>query len=534
MNPLSIVFIASTEYDSLGIGYLASALISAGFKIKVIDFLSDKADVLRDLKRLSPIIVGFSVIYQYHLRYFIDLVSYLREGGISCHFTAGGHYASLKPEELFSYIPAIDSIVRFEGENTINELALRLKAGNDWKCVNGLAFMKNGKITFSPSRPFEKDLDKFPYPFRPPLKKFAFGIKFTTIIAGRGCIHNCSFCNIRKFYHQGAAVLKRIRRPEMVVNEMALLYKTRGCSIFLFLDDDFPVTSQTGSDWIIRFCHELKRKGFDKKILWKISCRPDEVDEETFSLMKNCGLFTVFLGIEDGTDEGLEGLNKNMTVAESLRGIRILKKLQIGFDYGFMLFQPWSTFKTINDNIAFLENIIGDGYAPVNYLKLMPYYETSVEKQLIHEGRLKISEGIRDYDFIDQQMNLFYNFTADCFREWLHHACGLENLIHWTVNYFQVYERFFDIDDEFLILKKKLRSTISQSNRFLLNKMKELSSIFESGMFIDYNQEPLKTLKEVIFLKHLYFKKKILSYSDMISDIALNTAVTKLLKIHPQ
>ncbi len=90
-------------------------------------------------------------------------------------------------------------------------------------------------------------------------------------------------------------------------------------------------------------------------------------------MMKEHGLYQVFLGIDDGTDSGLIRLNKHMTVAESLRGINILKKLAIGFDYGFMLFQPASTFKSVNQNLDFLRQLCSDGSTPVTFLKLMPF-----------------------------------------------------------------------------------------------------------------------------------------------------------------
>ena len=94
---------------------------------------------------------------------------------------------------------------------------------------------------------------------------------------------------------------------------MEYLFYKKGCSVFIFEDDDFPVVNWEKSDWIERFCRELERKGLNEKIIWKINCRPDEIEEEKFSLMKRIGLFLVFLGIEDGTDTGLKRLNKHMT-----------------------------------------------------------------------------------------------------------------------------------------------------------------------------------------------------------------------------
>jgi anaerobic magnesium-protoporphyrin IX monomethyl ester cyclase len=530
MNTHTVVFIASREYDNLGIGYMAALLSGAGFTTKVIDFLKNKDDILRTVEKINPLIIGFSVIFEYHIKQFIDLVISLREKGINCHFTSGGHYASLKPEELFDFIPLFDSIVRFEGEYTMLELAECIRSGTDWKRIDGIVYKENGKLVINHPRPFEKDLDTFPFPLRPPLKSFAFENKFATIIAGRGCVHNCSFCNTGKFYGQSTGFLKRIRRPEMVVNEIAWLYKKRNCPIFLFLDDDFPLKSPQEPGWLKRFCDELRKKRLNDKILWKICCRPDEVEEESFTLMKENGLFLVFLGIEDGTDTGLKRLNKHMTIEESLNGIHILKKLQIGFNYGFLLFQPWSTFRSVNDNLDFLRKICGDGCTTVSYLKLMPYYETAVEKELLKEGRLKISPGIRDYDFIGDSMNHFYEFVADCFKEWLWNNEGLENLTKWVKNFFLVYPHLFSHDEDFASLERSFTGFVSESNLFCLDTLKELSGIFESGLYLNEEHGLLKTWKEKITLKHRYFKERILDCSDELYAKALNHAIQSVLK----
>ncbi|MDZ7634714.1 MAG: hypothetical protein U5L72_09970 [Bacteroidales bacterium] len=49
----------------------------------------------------------------------------------------------------------------------------------------------------------------------------------------------------------------------------------------------------------------LKKEYSREKILWKINCRPDEIDAESFAMMKQHGLFLAFIGLEDGTDDGL-------------------------------------------------------------------------------------------------------------------------------------------------------------------------------------------------------------------------------------
>src|ERR1035437_851010 len=509
MNTHPVAFIAFKQFDNLGVGYMASVLSEAGYEPMIIDFNERKKEILKILKNQKPLVVGFSVIFQNHIYEFKELISYLRRAGVNCHFTAGGNYASLRYEELLKIIPSLDSVVRFEGEYTFLELVKCIYNGADWKKIKSIAFMNDGNLIANPLRPLEKNLDSFPFPKRSPLKEYALDKKFATILAGRGCIHNCLFCNVREFYQQLSGPKKRIRRPEIVVEEIELLHHEEDCSVFLFQDDDFPVRPDEGSEWIKTFCRELERKNLTDKIMWKINCRPDEIDHYSFAMMKNHGLFLVFLGIEDGTDIGLKRLNKHMTVAKSLKGINILKKLEIGFDYGFMLFQPTSTYGSVCDNLDFLREICGDGYSAVTFLKMLPYFETRIEKQLREEGRLKGKPGFLDYDFRDESMNHYYDFVTDCLIDWLRDSDGLLNIAKWARNYISVFSCYFELTPEIPLISKDIKNTISECNLYLLDKMKELAPLFESGKYNSGNYKDLNSYREDINMKHDHFIEQI-------------------------
>ena len=514
MNSDPVVFIAFEEFDNLGIGYLSSVLSENGYRSSVIDIRDGKEEILNILLTTKPLIVGFSVIFQYHIYEFEELIIFLRRGGIECHFTAGGQYASMRYEELLNIIPSLDSIVRFDGEYTFLELVNCISSGKNWKEITGIVYKNNNQVIVNRLRTVEKDLDKFPLPMRSPLKEYAFGRKFATILAGRGCIYNCSFCYLREYYNLSTGPVKRIRKPEKVVWEIELLHHKMDCSVFLFQDDDFPVKTNNGAGWIRKFCSELNSKNLVNNIIWKINCRPDEVNYDSFALMKKHGLFLVFLGIEDGTDIGLVRLNKHNTVAKSVEGINILKTLNIGFDFGFLLFQPWSTFKSVIDNLNFLEEICGDGFSPVTFMKMMPYSGTPVEKELGDLGRLKGKPGFLDYDFEVCALDHYYKFTTDCFSEWLRDPDGIVNVTKWCRNYISDCTHFFEIIPEINGLSAELKGITAESNIFLLNTMKELAGIFESGKYnkLDYND--LKHFKRNIKRKHKF-------YTDQIRNVIL-------------
>jgi len=100
MNSKSVVFIAFQERENLGIGYMHAILSGAGYDVHIIDVRKDKAEILRELKEMDPLLVGFSVIFENHIYDFQELIEYLRSNSVQSHFTAGGHFASLRPTEL--------------------------------------------------------------------------------------------------------------------------------------------------------------------------------------------------------------------------------------------------------------------------------------------------------------------------------------------------------------------------------------------------------------------------------------------------
>jgi anaerobic magnesium-protoporphyrin IX monomethyl ester cyclase len=525
-----VVFIAFKEFDNLGVGYVASMLSVKGSRTHIIDFRNSREEILELVRKENPLVVGFSVIFQYHIYEFRDLIDYLRKSGVTSHFSAGGQYASMRYEDLFNFIPSLDSIVRFEGEYTFLELVTCIHSGSDWRKIKGLAYKDNGKTRITPLRPPEMDLDKFPFPVRSPLRNYALDRRFATLIAGRGCVNNCSFCNNTEYIRQSSVPFRRIRKPEKVVEEIDFLYHKKDCSVFLFEDDDFPVKTKDGSDWIDKFCKSLKRKKLVNKIIWKINCRPDEVDYDSFNTMKNHGLFLSFLGIDDGTDSGLVKLNKHMTLEDSMRGISILKELEIGFDYGFMLFQPASSFKSVNDNLDFLRKLCGDGYTSVSFLKTEPFFDTRIEKKLRKEGRLKGRPGFLDYNFLISSLDHYYKYISELFLEWINDSEGVSNIIRWARNYILVFSSFYKMRPEVQALSAEIRKTSAQSNMFVLDTLKELSFVFESGKYENLKINDLSFYRENIKVTHDHFKEKIGKLIRNVSRIAEYQRLSQLIK----
>ena len=469
----SVMLVAYQDQDNLGVGYLASIVLEAGFHPIIVDYRLGPEKILELARLHQPIVIGFSIIFQFHTPAFQQLMKYLRTNGVECHFTAGGHYPSLRWREVLQAVPELDSIVRFEGEWTFLDLVKSLDGGRDSTGLDGLAYRTGDELVTNRPRALELDLDNFPPPMRPPLRREILGRKEVTLIAGRGCLYNCSFCSIRQFYSAPPGPLKRIRRPEMVVREMELLHQQYQASVFLFQDDDFPATARNGRDWVNRFAHLLHDTGLDREVLWKINCRADEVEEERFSMLRDAGLVNVYLGIESGTSDGLELMNKHTKPETNLHAVKVLRRLGLNCDFGFMIFDPTSTLHSVGRNLDFLDQLCGDGYMAVTGCKMIPYADTSIEKWLQKEGRLEVRGEYENYHFLNPEVETLYSWFIDTFATWIEGPRGVLTGSRRAKYSLSVHQRLADRSERADNLGQEVTAIVSAANLLFTSAMRE-------------------------------------------------------------
>jgi radical SAM superfamily enzyme YgiQ (UPF0313 family) len=457
------------DQGNLGLGYLGAVLEQHGFKAELLDFRAGKDAIFESVRSSQPLLVGFSLIFQYYLAEFQSLARDLRQRGVHSHFCIGGHFATLRFEELLARVPEIDSVVRCEGELTLLALMRRLAAGKDWRGLAGLAYREGERVVATVPRPLIDNLDDLPYPLRDGETLAVLGKGASPILAGRGCARNCSFCSIRQFYLGAPGKKIRRRSPNEVVREMQYLFAERNVSIFLFQDDDFPVHARSGRGWIDQFAGALTSTGLAANVIWKISCRADEVDFTLFATLRRAGLYMVYLGLESGTDEGLKALNKQLTVADNLRAVRILKDLDLSIAYGFMLFDPSSSFASVQHNIAFLRQICDDGMLPVVACRMLPYAGTPIEDKLRREGRLRGDVLNPDYAFREPRLDRCFHRVNAYLTHFMQGTNALSNQIGWAWQEYWIMRRLFPVLPDLDAYRRFLQAITSESNAFFLD-----------------------------------------------------------------
>jgi hypothetical protein len=260
---------------------------------------------------------------------------------------------------------------------------------------------------------------------------------------------------------------------------MGLLYR-EGTRFFLFQDDDFAARTNAQQEWLSHFLHALDNSGMVGEIAWKISCRVDDLDEQIIDACRARGLACVYLGVESGNMTSLRTLNKHTSVESNHSAIALLKRKNINFNIGFMLFDPSSSMVTIRENLDFLRQVASDGTFPVNFCKMLPYAGTPIEYQLREAGRLRGTLLQPDYDFLDPRIDKFAYFVSKIFSRRNFAPLGLFNrLLQVQISQqLEIHFRRLGSNDECV---RKLQQIISDSNQTALDVLSKLLGIFQDG-----------------------------------------------------
>ena len=106
-----------------------------------------------------------------------------------------------------------------------------------------------------------------------------------------------------------------------------------------------------------------------------------------FGRLRDAGLYLVYMGLESGNEAGLSAHKQIWSRPIPSRGD--LEVLGLLVEYGFMLFDPSSTFDSVRDNVEFLRAILPDGSGGAMFCRMLPYGGTPIRDRLRDEGRLR-------------------------------------------------------------------------------------------------------------------------------------------------
>lgn len=333
----------------LGIAYIAAVLELDGVEVKIIDAPAVSLDheaIQEEVKKYRPDMVAITSVTP-TLPSALKVARMSKEACPEALIVLGGYHPTFTYPELLKY-DFIDLIVRGEGEYTMLELVQTLEEGGDLKKVNGIA---TSDFT-TPSRPVIDDLDSLPFPARHLLpmedyKIMNMKLPVGTLVSGRGCPYQCSFCASSAMHGQKL----RLRSSDGVVDEMEHLVDDHNSEMLAFMDDTFCLNKKR----IIDICDEIKSRKFDN--YWGCTARVDTLSEELLQKMKDAGCITLFLGVESADQQNLNEINKNITISRIKKTFELTRKLGVRTIASVVLGMPGDTRKSIENTVRFVKNL---------------------------------------------------------------------------------------------------------------------------------------------------------------------------------
>jgi len=326
-------------YDSvlksipLGLLSISRYLDKEGYKIKIIDQRVDKnwEKNLRKELNNSPICFGTTSTTGYQIKNALE-ASKIVKSDSDVPIIWGGTHSTILPKQTLMN-KNIDVVVKVEGDFTFYKLVRNIEKNKSLDGIKGICYKDDGKIIENPTSSL-LDLNKLPpIPYNliklKNYSQFSFG-NDVLMETSRGCVNKCKFC-----YEPAYNKCRwRALTSEKVIENIKFVVDKFKVDNIWFSDNNFFVDIKRANKVIDGIIDE----GLD--INWNCEAHVNLLSKynlKELSKIENSGLKWLSMGVESGSQDILNSINKNITPE---RAIDLNKKLK-NFDslipkYNFM------------------------------------------------------------------------------------------------------------------------------------------------------------------------------------------------------
>jgi anaerobic magnesium-protoporphyrin IX monomethyl ester cyclase len=314
----------------LGLLMVGGPLIDAGHEVRLLDAESRwlrLPQVVREVSSWRPDIVmtghaGSTPAHPTCIR-MLRAIKGACPGIVTVY---GGVYPTYHSGRILSEEPAVDLIVRGEGEATTLDLLRGLESGGlrvgpHLEEIPGIAYRHGEQVVLTETRPPISVLDDWRVGWEL-IERWddyqCFGRGRAAIVQfSRGCPHRCTYCGQYGFW-----VKWRHRDPEKLADEVAWLHRTHGVR-FITLADENPTTLP--EQWRA-FLEAVRNRRIPVHFFATIRASDIVRDREILPLYREAGILYVLMGIESTSDDVLRQIRKGSTSRDDFRACRLLKE----------------------------------------------------------------------------------------------------------------------------------------------------------------------------------------------------------------
>lgn len=282
-----------------------------------------------------------------------------------------GTHPSACAEETLGYSELIDAVAIGEFDATVLELANALEMGSDITQVRGLCL--NGVDGYKRTAPMPaiQNLDEIPFAsefihkYLNPRDYFFAAATYPSIqiFSARGCPFRCNFCVYPQTMH---GHVFRKRSAENVVAEFEYIANNfPDVKEVVFEDDTFTANKKR----VMEICALLVERKLNKRLRWLCNARVN-LDLETMQAMKKAGCRLIIPGIESGSQQILDNINKGTKVEEFYSYVANAKKAGLLIHACYMVGNEGETKETMQQTLELALKLNTD---TAQFFPLIPY-----------------------------------------------------------------------------------------------------------------------------------------------------------------
>ena len=408
------------EACDIGIGYIASALQDKKHEVQLwLRNLSDK-EFCQKLAKYNPDVIGIKILFS-GIPVVLRWIELIRKTTRSLIVIAGPHI-TCDPKNVLTQIPA-DYAFQGDGERVFPQFVAHIEQGNleeNLDSIKGLVYRKNG-ICFSNPVDNIKKLDELSFPawnLMPPAQYDSLFCKnppAASIMISRGCTHKCSFCT------EGLRSVS-YRSVENVVAEIKYLVENFSVREIQFVDSNFLFTKK----YIMALCNAILLSGIRISFSAPNGMRLEWLDEELCEFLAKIGFYRANLGVESGSEEILNMIEKRALPESFYKKVPILRKNGIYTVGNFMLGFPNETKKQMKETLKLALSLDLTG---ANFSIYVPLPGTRLFEEMVANGKIESQPNYHNYNYVTYENNLTEISAAQLrrFRNW----CIIRFIFRW-------------------------------------------------------------------------------------------------------
>lgn len=308
----------------------------------------------------------------------------------------GGWHPSLFPENTLAD-SCVDAVVKGQGEIAFAELVDAYTNKKTLEGIKGVCYKKDGVFVANAASVMQ-DINKFPafnYDLIdvPAYMKLS-GRQQLDYISSQGCRFRCSFCADPFMYKRGWYGYNAERMGE----EIESLWKKYKFNHVHFQDETFF----TYAPRIKAIAEEfIKRK---LPITWFGTMRADQgvrLSEENWKLCKESGLERVMIGMEAGTQEMLDWMQKDTTTEQVFEVARRCIKYGIAINFSVIVGFPGEPVESINKTLEVVKQLRQMSHTfHIGIFYYKPYPGNKIADELL-TGGYKFSSSLEEWSNFD-------------------------------------------------------------------------------------------------------------------------------------